>query len=314
MNETLEPFQDWLVERDRSTRTVQAYTADLSHFTRWFTQTNGQPLTPETLTPTDVREYRQWMVITQGLAPATANRRIAALRAYTSWARFAGLIAGTPTNGIKFVDEQRSPPRWLDRQQQAALNRTLERMLEHAELKARLAELEDRPTPSELIWARRDVSLVQLMLHTGLRVEEVTTLNRENVELRERSGKVKVMGKGNKQRAVPLNAEARAALSAWTEMRPETNAVAAIFVSRKGKRLGKRAIQRVVSRIGKAAELEHLTPHVLRHSFAKNLVNAGVGLETVADLMEHSRLDTTRIYTRPGQQDLEQAVEAVVVR
>ncbi|MCP4541430.1 MAG: site-specific integrase, partial [Chloroflexi bacterium] len=109
MNETIQPFQNWLVERDRSPRTVQAYTADLSHFTRWFTQTNGQSLTPETLTPTDMREYRQWMITTRGLAPATANRRIAALRAYTSWTRSTGLIAGTPTNGIKFVAEQRSP-------------------------------------------------------------------------------------------------------------------------------------------------------------------------------------------------------------
>ena len=95
MNETLESFQNWPVERDHSPRTV---------FTRWFTQTNGQSLTPETLSPTDVREYRQWMVTTRGMAPATANRRIAALRAYTSWARSTGLIAGTPTNGIKFKE------------------------------------------------------------------------------------------------------------------------------------------------------------------------------------------------------------------
>jgi len=313
MNKTLQLFQNWLVARGRRPRTVQAYTADLSHFARWFTQTNGQPLAPEILTPTDVREYRQWMLTTQGLAPATVNRHIAALRAYTTWARSAGLIAGTPTNGIKFVAEQRSPPHWLDRQQQAALNRALERMLEYAELKARLAELEERPAPPELTWARRDVTLVQLMLNTGLRVEEVTTLNVEDVELRDRSGRVTVMGKGNKQCAVPLNAEARAALSAWLKARPETDA-ATVFVGRQGKRLGKRAIQRVVSRIGEAAGIDDLTPHVLRHSFAKNLVDAGVGLEKVADLMGHSRLDTTRIYTRPGRQDLEQAVEAVVAR
>ncbi|MCP4539925.1 MAG: tyrosine-type recombinase/integrase, partial [Chloroflexi bacterium] len=132
---------------------------------------------------------------------------------------------------------------------------------------------------SELIWARRDVPLVHLMLHTGLRGEEVTVLKVENVELRDRSGKMKVMGKGNKQRTIPLNAEARAALSAWIKMRPETDVVE-VFVGRQGDKLGERAIQRVVSRIGKAAGVEDLTPHVLRHSFAKNLVNAGVGLET----------------------------------
>lgn len=229
MSETLRPFQNWLAAQDRSPRTVQAYGADLSHFARWFTQTNGQSLAPEILTPTDVREYRQWMTITKGLAPATVNRRIAALRAYTTWARSAGLIAGAPTNGIKFVAEQRSPPRWLDRQQQAALKRALERMLEHADLKSRLAELESRPAPPEPIWARRNVTLVQLMLNTGLRVEEVTTLNVEDIELRERSGRVTVLGKGNKQRTVPLNAEARAALSAWLKAWPDLPAGNATF-------------------------------------------------------------------------------------
>jgi integrase/recombinase XerC len=252
------------------------------------------------------------MAVTQGLAPATVNRRIAALRAYATWAYSAGLIAGNPTNGIKLVGEQSSPPRWLDRREQAVLNRALERLLEYAELKARLAELEGRPRPPELIWARRDMALVQLMLNTGLRVGEVSSLELKDIKLRERSGKVTVLGKRNKQRRVPLNAEVRAALSAWLEVRPETSAVA-LFVGRKGGNLGTRAMQRVVAQLGNAAGLEELTPHILRHTFAKSLVDAGVGLEKVADLLGHSRLETTRIYTRPGQRDLERAVEAIVV-
>lgn len=173
MEETLQCFRAWLEAQDRSPRTVRAYISDLSHFARWFAQTNGQPLTPEVMTPADVREYRQWMTVTQGLAPATVNRRIAALRAYTNWAYSAGLIAGDPTN--------------------------LERLLEHAELKARLAQLEGRPTSPELVWARRDAALVHLMLNAGLRVDEATALETGHVELRERSGRVGVMGKRNKK-------------------------------------------------------------------------------------------------------------------
>jgi site-specific recombinase XerD len=71
-------------------------------------------------------------------------------------------------------------------------------------------------------------------------------------------------------------------------------------------------VQRVVAQLGKVAGIEGLTPHVLRHTFAKNLVDAGVGLEKVADLLGHRRLETTRIYTRPGERDLERAVEAIV--
>ncbi|MCP4542436.1 MAG: tyrosine-type recombinase/integrase [Chloroflexi bacterium] len=313
METTLQNFRDWLEKQDSSPRTVSAYTADLAHFARWFTQTNGVPLTPEMVTPTDVREYRQWMQAVRGLAPATINRRIASLRAYATWARSTGLIAGDPTEGVKLVDEQRKPPRWLDNRQQAALNRTIQRLLEYAELKARLAELEERPAPPELIWARRDVALVHLMLNAGLRVDEVRKLNVEHILLRERSSKVTVMGKGNKQRTVPLNTKVRAALSDWIKVRPETNSPA-LFINRRGKRLGTRMMQRIVTKLGNNANLEDLTPHVLRHSFAKNLVNSKTGLEQVADLLGHSRLDTTRIYTRPGQQDLARAVESIVAR
>ncbi|HHE71961.1 MAG TPA: hypothetical protein ENL34_06760 [Chloroflexi bacterium] len=143
--------------------------------------------------------------------------------------------------------------------------------------------------------------------------ELCTSLNVQVIELRERSGRVTVMGKGNKKRTVPLNAEARAALSAWLKVRPETES-AALFIGRRGERLGTRAVQRVVARQRSPAGLENLTPHVLRHTFAKNLVDAGAGLEQVADLLGHSRLETTRIYTRPGRRDLERAVEAIVVR
>ncbi len=314
MQDTLQPFHAWLETQDRSPRTVRAYCADVAHFARWFAQSTDQPLAPEAITAADVRDYRQWMVAVQGLAPATVNRRIAALRALAAWAHGAGLVANDPTDGVRLVDEQPSPPRWLERREQAALLRVLARRLERAELKARLAELEERPAPGELTWARRDVALVQVMLQAGLRVGEVAALRVSDVELRERSGQVTVrVGKGGKQRTVPLNGEVRAVLAAWLAVRPAVG-TAALFVGQRGERLGTRAIQRLLAQLGREAGLEELTPHVLRHSFAKNLVDAGVGLEKVADLLGHSRLETTRIYTRPGQRDLEQAVEAVAAR
>ncbi|HDQ74208.1 MAG TPA: recombinase, partial [Chloroflexi bacterium] len=239
------------------------------------------------------------------LAPATVNRRLAGLRAYAAWAKSTGALATDPTAEVQFVDEQRSPPRWLDRQQQVALRRTLDLTLERAELEARLAELEGRPPPPALIWTRRDVALVLFLLNTGLRVAELTHLDLDHVELHPRSGQATVLGKGCKRRTIPLNAEARSALAAWLAVRPES-ASPALFTGRRGARLGARSVQRIVARCG-----EGLTPHVLRHTFAKNLVNAGVGLEKAADLLGHSRLDTTRIYTRPGWQDLEEAVEAL---
>ncbi|HEC34659.1 MAG TPA: hypothetical protein ENI37_08100 [Chloroflexi bacterium] len=185
MEEALQRFHAWLEAQDRSPRTVQAYLSDLAHFARWFAQTNGQPFSPEAITPTDVRECRKWMVAVQGLTPATVNRRIAALRAFATWAYEAGLVAGDPTEGVRLLTEQPRPPRWLDRRQQAALRRTLERRLEHAELKAHLARLQGRPVPPELVWARRDAALVHLMLNAGPRAAEVMASEVGDVVLRE---------------------------------------------------------------------------------------------------------------------------------
>ena len=121
-------------------------------------------------------------------------------------------------------------------------------------------------------------------------------------------------GKGNKQRTVPLNVDARSALSAWLEIRPEmfeNNFVFVALESNSQGPLSSRTIQRIVQRYGEDAQLPDLTPHILRHTFAKNLLNSGVTLEKVASLLGHSSLDTTRIYVTPSLQDLEQAVSRI---
>jgi site-specific recombinase XerD len=133
-----------------------------------------------------------------------------------------------------------------------------------------------------------------------------------DVELSERKGSVLVRrGKGNKQRSVPLNAEARKAVQDWLEVRPSgSDPFLWISVEYEGAEgLTSRAIQRVLRRYGNDAGLDDLTPHVLRHTFAKNLANSNVGLEKIAALLGHASLNTTRIYVAPDARDLERAVE-----
>ena len=118
-------------------------------------------------------------------------------------------------------------------------------------------------------------------------------------------------GKGNKERNVPLNAEARKALQEWLAVRPQSSNtfiwVAVESLADAG--ISGRAIQRVLQRYAQDAELQELTPHVLRHTFAKNLANNNVGLEKIAALLGHASLNTTRIYVTPDARDLERAVE-----
>jgi integrase/recombinase XerC len=229
------------------------------------------------------------------------NRKLAALSALMSWAKSCGKISSDPTEGIKLVQQTVSAPKWLDRKEQFSLQRAIEKDLQLSKLRY----------PKRWLTRRRDASLVQFLFNTGLRLSETIALHLNDVELSDRRGSVLVrMGKGNKQRRVPLNSEARKALQEWMAVRPQTDShFVWVAVESETNGLSGRAVQRVMHRYGQDAGLEELTPHVARHTFAKNLVNSGVGLEKVASLLGHSSLNTTRIYTTPDEHDLEMAVE-----
>jgi len=116
-------------------------------------------------------------------------------------------------------------------------------------------------------------------------------------------------GKGGKRRIVPLNADVRRAMNDWLEVRQGNSEL--LFSGRGGEPLSERGVQHLVRRYARAAKLDGCSPHTLRHTFGKALVDAGVGLEKVATLLGHESLDTTRIYTTPSADDLANAVERV---
>ena len=284
--------------------TIRGYLSDLRHFSRWFAQTNGEELAVELITPIDVKEYKHFLLAVERRKASTVNRRLAALSALARWARESGQIQSDPTENIKSVPSTPRGPRWLDKRQQHALVRAVEQDL----------QLAKSNYPKRWLTRQRDASLMLFLLHTGLRLSEVTQMQLEDVQLSERKGSVLVMqGKGNKQRLVPLNTEARKALQAWLDVRPEVNSAHVwVAVESKGEKLSGRAVQRVLERYGQQAGIQDLTPHVARHTFAKNLVDQGVGLEKVASLLGHASLNTTRVYIVPSERDLELAVECLV--
>jgi integrase/recombinase XerD len=282
-------FENFLVGEGRSKHTLIAYRRDLTLFDRWFTVSNGKPLTPDTITPIDVRQYRSYLLTVQERKPATVNRRLASLSAFCSWARTAGLISANPVDGIAQVKETRPAPKWLEKNQQYALLRAVQE-------KGRA----------------RDVALVTLMLHTGLRVSEVSALKMEDLELSDRKGSVTVRGgKGGKYRIVPLNADVRESLELYFKKREAAIPGDYLFIGQRGSKLESPGIYYLIQSYAYNAHLEDVTPHTLRHSFGKNLVDAGVSIDRVAQLLGHESVDTTRIYTTPSEQDLQRDVEKI---
>jgi len=295
-------YKDYLENEDRSKLTVIGYTTDMRLFMAWFEKQNSESFTLENITPTDVRAYRQYLQTTQGLKASTVNRKLASLASLMNWGKASGRISVDPTEKMKFVKKEKSTPKWLDKHEQFALQRIIEKDLQIAQLRF----------PKRWTTRRRDASIVIFMLNTGLRLSETIALNLEDLEISERKGKVLIrQGKGNKERVVPLNTEAREAVQAWLKMRPASNCRRLWLAVEGGSDQGltSRTVQRILKRYGQEAGIGNLTPHVLRHSFAKNRINKGVGVEQVAQLLGHENLNTTQIYIMPDFKDLERAVE-----
>jgi len=278
ISELLRRFIEHLCSRGRNEQTTRSYSSDIKLFASWFYETNREELTPQSITPIDLREYKRHLLEDRGLKPATVNRRLASISAFCKWAEEQGLTDGNPCDEISLVPEVRTAPKWLTKKEQYALLRAVQK--------------ENKP---------RDEALIMLMLHTGLRVGEVSDLRLGDISISPRNGKIIVRsGKGEKFRTVPLNSRVRNALSGYLSVRPRVNHDY-LFAGQKGERLRPPGIYYLVKKYGYEARIENVTPHTLRHTFGKNLVDAGVSLDRVATLLGHSSLNTTRIYTVPSQ-------------
>ena len=244
---------------------------------------DGKPLDDAAARDWAMRDYRTHLVTVLKRSPATVNKAMAALDDFYAW---RGLGKGS----VKRQELAARAPRALSPR---AMTRYLRAV--------------------EACTSARDRAIALLPFYAGLRVSEVAGLDVDDVVMTARKGTLRVVGKGEKPRTVPVHAKLREALTAWLAARPATGEKA-LFVSRLGSRPTAEAVNDVIAGITRAAGLdEHVTVHVLRHCFGTNLVRDGVDLVIVSQLMGHARLETTRRYSAPSADDLERAVASLPV-
>jgi len=293
----LEKYRQHLVKHDRSEKTNHGYTSDLVQFQKWLGKRSLS-----NITEVDVRAYRDHM-LKEGNSPNTINRRIASIASFGDWGSNHGLFKGNPAQYVKPVKTIELAPRWLDGEQKKQLLKAVENDLREA--------MERYPR----LWVlrKRDAVIVHVLLLTGLRVDELCSLKLSDLSLSERKGTLLVRhGKGGKQRMVNLHIEARKQLSEWLDVRPKVESDG-LFVGQTGEGIRPRLVQRLVERYAKLAELEDVTPHSLRHTYARSLLDSGSKLQEVALLMGHSSLDSTARYVQPSEMELQQAVDRLRV-
>lgn len=268
MDRYLGKFISYLeIEKNYSPHTVLNYRADLEEFLQ-FTK-------PEPIEKVDYLLLRRFLAQLRAkmYRPRTLARKLSSLRSFFKFLQREGFIAQNPAALLMSPKLDKMLPKFLTEQEMVTF-------IEAPSLKS--------------VSGRRDRAILETLYSTGIRVSELVGLNVDHVDL---IGNVaKVAGKGKKERLVPIGDKALDAIRDYVQNRKHKSG--ALFLNKNGTRLSDRSVRNIVNKHITAASLaQHVSPHVLRHSFATHLLNRGADLRSVQELLGHVNLSTTQIYT-----------------
>lgn len=284
------------LERGLSGHTVRAYTGDLVNLFGHLARVGEGD-------PADVTlgDLRTWLAnqYAAGADRATLQRRAAGVRTFFAWAARTGRLPADPAQALRSPKvDRRLPP-------------TVEADQAREALDALAARVDEAETPDERAARCRDLAIVEVLYASGIRVSELAGLDTGDLDAQR--GLLRVLGKGGKQRTVPLGAPALRSLAAWLDVRPRLARPAAgraVFVGDRGGRIDPRVVRRIVHRaLAAVPGAPELGPHGLRHAMATHLLEGGADLRSVQEMLGHSSLATTQLYTHVSGERLRRAYQ-----
>ncbi|CAB4655117.1 unannotated protein [freshwater metagenome] len=278
-------------ERDLSSHTIRAYIGDLESLLAHL-----ETLKVNEISQMELNHLRSWLANQQikGGARTSLSRRTTTIRMFTKWAVKHKYIA-------KDVSATLATPKG---------HRTLPDVLQIEDAKIAMDSMATRAAEEETPLSLRDVAIVEMLYATGARVGELCGLDLNDVDYDRQT--IKVLGKGNKERTIPLGNPAVRALTLWLKQGRDqianSNSGNAVFIGARGKRIDQRAVRTVVYEALSAIEgIERMGPHALRHSAATHLLEGGADLRTVQEILGHASLAITQIYTHVSTERLQKA-------
>jgi integrase/recombinase XerC len=279
------------VERSLSVHTIRAYIGDLESLVDHL-----QNIGVADISQLELIHLRSWLANQQvkGGARTTLSRRAVSVRLFTKWAVKNKYLA-------KDVAATLATPKG---------HRTLPEVLEIADAKVAMDSLATRAAEEETPISLRDVAMVEMLYASGARVAELCGLDLGDIDYDRQT--IRVLGKGNKERTIPLGNPAMRALNAYLKDARDSlknaQSANAVFLGARGKRIDQRTVRTVVYKALQAIEgIERMGPHALRHSAATHLLEGGADLRTVQEILGHASLATTQIYTHVSTERLQKA-------
>lgn len=281
IGEMIAGYVDHLANRGVSAHTMRAYAGDLKALDAWLVA-NGS----DDAMQIDLRVLRSWLgsLALAGAERTSMARRAASVRGCFSWAHAHGLLPTDPALALKSPRPSKRLPETLSQTETAEMLRSV----------IAVAAEDDSAIGA------RDVAILEVLYASGIRVSEACGLDLDAIDDARQT--LRVLGKGDKERTVPIGTPARKALDRWLSRRPELvtpRSRAALFLGeRLGDRIDPRMVRRIVHRaVGLVDGAPDIGPHGLRHAMATHLLEGGADLRSVQELLGHSSLATTQIYT-----------------
>jgi integrase/recombinase XerC len=290
MAELRPSISSYLRELDRrgaSKHTVRNYGADLEQFAQYLEVPDAKSAPP--VEQIDLALLREWLsdLYDRSLTAVTIRRKIAAIRAFFKFLREEGVC---PAN---IAARLRTPK----------VKQRLPEVMSAEKANNLLDAVEDGTVTAEP-WRERDLAILELLYGCGLRVSELVGIDVPDVNLDERS--VRILGKGNKERQVPIGIRAAEAVQRYLDVRSDRPGQPALFLNSRNDRLGDRQVRRLVKNYALlAAGDSTVHPHSFRHAYATHLLSDGADLRAIQELLGHARLTTTQKYTQVSLRDLQ---------
>ena len=294
-------FLAWMeFQKGASQATVLAYGMDILEFESYLAERGLSLARPEAITKRAVQGFSSEL-FKSGMARSSIARKLSSLRSLFRHLLRLRRIENDPSSGVHNPRQDQRHPAMLNVDQVFSL-------LDGCDKDAAMRK--DADVLGAI--AARDAALLELLYGSGLRISEALGLNVSDIRLQ--APLVTVMGKGSKQRQVPLSDTSMQALARWLEAReniPPSVGEQALFIGRRGKRLDRRQAARILENHAAAAGIpQHVSPHDMRHSFATHLLESGADLRSVQELLGHSRISTTQRYTHLDMNALSRVYDA----